>query len=300
MSLKDIKLGFHLISQLRYKSLENVFNNIIGIDYAVVKGEILSLYAYKKTGERISSDIDILVSRNDLRMLEEAMKQEGFSDCDPTRKDRVLMLTYSHQVSPWTKSMGDRGYIVNVDINFDVFWGEYTGKRIDIKGFLSDTTEMEIYGVKVKTLPPLKAMVQLILHHYKEMNSIYHLSMHNCINYNMFKDVYYLWKNNSSAISLSKLYQMSTEYKIVPYVFYILYFTNQTFHDVELEKYVDAFRTSEGIGLLDYYGLSDKERKPWKVDFKTRLDTENLFELIRDDLTAEDIEKLERNRRIFG
>ena len=49
-----------------------------------------------------------------------------------------------------------------------------------------------------------------------------------------------------------------------------------------------------------YYGLAEKERKPWKVDFQTRLETDNLYELIKDDLTEEDIEKLERNRRIFG
>lgn len=86
------------------------------------------------------------------------------------------------------------GFIVSiVDINYDSFFGEYTGKRVDIDNFLSDTIEMEIYGVKVKTLSPLKAMVQLILHHYyKEMNSIYHLASHDNINYNMLKDVYYL------------------------------------------------------------------------------------------------------------
>ena len=81
---------------------------------------------------------------------------------------------------------------------------------------------------------------------------------------------------------------------------YVLYFTNWIFKDEELQKYVDALRTAEGEHYLDYYGLAEKERKPWKVDFQTRLETDNLYELIKDDLTKEDIEKLERNRRILG
>lgn len=43
-----------------------------------------------------------------------------------------------------------------------------------------------------------------------------------------------------------------------------------------------------------------RQRKPWKVDFQTRLEADNLYEFIRDDLTEADVEKLERNRRIFG
>ena len=74
-------------------------------------------------------------------------------------------------------------FAIKENILKEMFWGEYEGKRIDISEFLSDTIEIDIYGCKVKTLPPLKAMVQLILHHYKEMNSIYHLAGHNCINY---------------------------------------------------------------------------------------------------------------------
>lgn len=35
---------------------------------------------------------------------------------------------------------------------------------------------MEIYSVKIKTLPPLKMFVQLALRHHKDMNSIYLLA----------------------------------------------------------------------------------------------------------------------------
>ena len=134
----------------------------------------------------------------------------------------------------------------------------------------------------------------------KEMNSIYHIAEHDCIKESMFRDVYYLWKNNSDAISLEKLYELSLEYEIIPYVFYILYFTNKIFDDQKLSRYVEAFHTQDGFDLLDYYGLAVRERKLWKVDFQTRLKTNKMYDLIKADLTEDDLIKLERNRKIFG
>lgn len=288
-------------SFLLFRETKELWNKIKHFPYALIKGEALSVICYKRLGNRLYSDIDILIPRDSLRDLEKVLVAKEYRSDLPTaeqRNARILCLSSSHQLTPYRKL--HKNLNIEIDLNFDLFWGEYEGKRIDISKFLSDTIKMDIYGCTVKTLPPLKAMVQLILHHYKEMNSIYHLVGHNCINYNMFKDVYYLWKNNQEAISLEKLYAISSEHKIIPYVFYVLYFTNWIFKDTELQKYVEAFRTLEGESLLDYYGLAEKERKPWKVNFQTRLETDNLYELIRDDLTESDVEKLERNRRIFG
>lgn len=194
------------------------------IPYSVIKGEPLSLSAYGKVGQRNSSDVDFLVSIKNIESFKSVLLSCGFKTQNNNRVDQITAVSFTHQSIPYYK-MSDQ-IKIEIDLNHDLFWGEYTGKRIDISEFLSDTIEMNIYGCKVKTLPALKAMVQLILHHYKEMNSIYHLAGHNCINYNMFKDVYYLWKNNQEAISLDKLYAISSEYEIIPYVFYVLYFTN--------------------------------------------------------------------------
>ena len=283
----------------RYVENQELFSQLSNLNCVIIKGEPLSVLAYNKVGKRNYSDIDILFPKSRLSNVELLLQQNGFSAASFSRRERILMLSFSHQVSPWHKELLPFGSNI-IDLNFDLFWGEYTGKRIDIEEFLQDSIEMKIYGCNIKTLSPFKAFIQLILHHYKEMNSIYHLSTHNCINYNMFKDVYYLWKNNQNAVSLEKLYAFSSEYEIIPYVFYVLYFTNWIFQDADLKKYVTAFETSEGVNLLDYYGLTEKECKAWKVDFQTRLKADNLYELIRDDLTDADIKKLERNRRIFG
>lgn len=285
----------YIYSKGLYNEVRTLFD--ISLPYAIIKGKALSVLIYNDANVRTTTDLDILCSKSDCKSMIHQLRNLGFSELNKNRYDILLSKSFSHQYVPMVKI--NKIQRMTVDLNFDIFWGEYTGKRIEIKEFLSDTIELEIYGYKIKTIPPLKAMVQLILHHYKEMNSIYHLAGHNAINYNMFKDVYYLWKSYQETISLERLYAISSEYEIIIYVFYVLYFTNFIFKDAELQKYVEAFRNAEGENLLDYYGLTEKERKPWKTDFQTRLETENLYELIKDELTEADIEKLERNRRIF-
>lgn len=286
-----------LFKQESYIQLKELLS-VVNLHYAIIKGEVLSKQAYGENGIRHSSDIDILIPRRKIHEIENALGEGGFYNSSLTRSDKIILLSASHQVAPWIKEIPPWGVVV-IDLNFDVFWGEYEGKRIDIEEFLSDTIEMEIYGVKVKTLPPIKAMIQLILHHYKDMNSIFLLATRKSIKYDMFKDVYYLLKNNLDTIPLDKLYAMSAEYEIIPYVFYVLYYTGQVFDDEILKQYIEAFRTPEGEALLNCYGLCTKERKEWKCDFKTRLEADNLYDLIKDDLTEKDHEKIAINKRIF-
>lgn len=264
----------------------------------IVKGEVLSVLAYGTVGKRICTDIDILVSRKRLKDIKNLLYVSGFKPKTSLRATEIAMLATSHQASPLYKENPSFGRTC-IDINFDIFWGEYEGKRVDIDDFLSDAVEMEIYGVKVKTLTPIKTMIHLVLHHYKDMNSIFLLATRKSIKYEMFKDVYYLLKNHLKEISLDKLYAMSGKYEIIPFVFYVLYYTGQIFEDDVLKRYIEAFRTPEGEALLNCYGLCSKEQKEWKCDFKTRLESDNLYELIKNDLTDKDKEKIAINKRVF-
>ena len=51
--------------------------------------------------------------------------------------------------------------------------------------------------------------------------------------------------------------------------------------------------------MLNCYGLCDKEQKEWKYDFETRLHSDNLYDLIKDDLSEKDYEKIAINKRVF-
>lgn len=289
--------------KILYKELEPLFAALSSVRYAVVKGEVLSQQIYGVPDRRRSSDIDILIDKKNVKFLEEQLRKLGFEQRLPEdnaeiRCNRVLCMAYSHQIPSYHKDKF--GFHLNVDVNYDIFWGEYEGKRYSIDEFLSDTVDMEIYGVTVKTLPIEKAFVQLILHHYKEMNSLYHLSQHNTIRTDMFRDVYYIIKNNSEILSSERVNDLSKQYGIDGFMYYVLFYTYEVFKDSILNDCFNSLSINNGIALLDSYGLSINERREWRNKFEERLDNDQLHLVVLNDLCQRDIIKLKNNLAVFG
>lgn len=286
------------ISMIKYKYMIKVFQEMEKFNYVIIKGEVLSLQAYGEYGMRSSSDIDILVSKDDLIYVEKILFKNGFKKHSCSRKDEVFLLSSSHQVMSWFKEIEPWGTI-EIDLNFDIFWGEYSGEKINIKEFLKNSIKYNIYNANIKALPPLKSFIQLVLHTYKDINSIFLLAVRKKINRNSFKDIYNLWKNNIEEININDLYFISLKYNIIPYVYYILYFTNMIYNDCNLEKYIIKFYTAEGEKMLNYYGLDMSEKHEWKIDFFSRIECEDIFEIIKQDLSDKDFKKIDINKRIF-
>lgn len=288
--------------KILYKELKPLFEAMSSINYAVVKGEVLSQQIYGVPDRRRSSDIDILIDKINVKFLENELRRLGFKqqlpeDPNEARRNRVLCMAYSHQIPSYHKDV--MGFHLNVDVNYDIFWGEYEGRRCSIEEFLNNTVEMEIYGVTVKTLPIEKAFVQLILHHYKEMNSLYHLSQHNCIRTDMFRDIYDMLKNNDECLSGGSIRRVGELYLIEEYIYYMVYYTQEVFNDSILDRCLNELQIYRNCELLDSYGLSVNERKQWRVSFCDRLDKEDIWNNINDDLTHSDLKKISDNKSIF-
>lgn len=283
-------------SFIQYNEISALLDKI-SFPYCILKGKPLALQAYGELSLRHSADIDILVSKENVCLLEDLLQQHKFECRNLSREERILCFSSSHQIPPYRKYKA--GIRIEIDVNFDIFWGEFSGRRVSIKEFLSDTIDVNVYGVSVKTLPPLKALVQLILHHYKELNSIYHIATHSHKFKGLLRDIYYLIVNNKDSITIPAFYSISIDYGIVPYVYYILFFTNCIYKDTYISEFLRAFQCAEGIALIDYYGLSEMERKKWRVSPSARLSHTDWYSLINKDLTASDFEKLERNIQLF-
>lgn len=252
---KNVK---EVVCMVQYMMSKGLFDglNSCGIKYAVIKGCPLAYYKTGNPGSRLSSDIDILISRCDIDKVVGLLEANGFqSSYTLKRKERIMLVSYSHQIPTYYRCLGKCS--VQIDVNFDLFWGEFAGKRIDVTEFLEGATEMDIFGCKIRTLSPLKCIVQLILHHYKEANSLYHLTGHIAITKRMFEDIYVLCKRYPMEMSIEKVCEACGRYDIFPYAYYMFYYTRQVYEDAILDGYLEALCTEEGKALLDCYGLSD-------------------------------------------
>lgn len=290
-----------LLSAISYKHLEPLFAELErrNLAYAVVKGEVLSILCYCEEGKRNPHDVDLLIEKKNVHIVESILASIGFVTVSQQRAKRIAMLSLTHQTSPWIKKIGSIG-IIELDINFDFFWGQYEGARIDISAILSNFMHVNVFGIKIRTLSYLYSFVHLVLHHFKDLNSIYLLVTKNSYRYELFQDVYAFFSKQKHNLPINELMLICQSMNICPYMYYILYYTNYLFCDAELQQYVESFYSEEGAALLEQYGLTEKERRPWKCSFETRLAAKNIYDLIKEDLTVDDLQVIIKNNELLS
>ncbi len=284
--------------KVKYQYLSNLLNQNADFPYVVIKGEVLSVMAYGAAGKRNSGDIDVLVDRKDLKALEMILKEDGFESADLTRQEKIVARAFSHQIEPYHKQL-PLGTL-EVDINYELIWGEWQGKKPSVKEMLDRREFVDVFGVQVPCLAVEDAFIQMCLHHYKDMNVLFHLTLHNPISRRLFADVAGFWKLQREKMDLSKLREWMDEYSLTPFFYYIAYYTDRVCDVPELASWAKELESPEGMALLDTFGLAEGERKKWPIPFEKRLENEDLPELVRSLLTDKELEKAEQNHKIFG
>lgn len=202
--------------------------------------------------------------------MNQILNNHGF--CQLTRKltryERIYA-NQAHQTFSYLKEVV--GNTIVIDVNVDILGGEYEGKRINIYDFISNPDKFNIYGFNAKVLRPLEALVALTLHHFKELNSLHQLARReHPYKAKLFNDVYNLIKNNN-CITARDFYIVCYDYEIIPYVYFVLYYTNKYIGNDVLSDYLTLFKTTEGTNLLECYGLTNRERKKWRISFEDRI-----------------------------
>ncbi len=284
--------------KVKYQHLLSLLNEKASFLYVIVKGEVLSQLAYGATGKRGSGDIDILVDKKDLKTLEALLAENGFETAKLTRQEQIVARAFSHQIAPYWKQLPLGN--LEVDINYELVWGEWQGKKPKVDEMLARREYIDIFGMQVPTLAVEDAFIQMCLHHYKDMNVLFHLTLHNPINRRIFEDVAGFWKHQREHMDLNRLKQWMDDYRLTPYFFYIVYYTTKVCDEPDLADWAKKLESPEGIALLDTFGLTESEKKNWPIPFEERFENPDLPELVCSMLSDKELEKAKMNHRIFG
>ena len=103
------------------------------IQYVITKGVYAAKTAYINEGLRRSDDLDVIINRDDYSKVKNILQDHGYIQgyYDPktgkitkfTRKQELFYLSFTDQSAPFVKKTGDDFLpIVNLDINFQIFW----------------------------------------------------------------------------------------------------------------------------------------------------------------------------------
>lgn len=287
----------------RYKLCAELFNKFeeCNIPYAVIKGAVLSSAAYKDPFIRHSGDIDLIVNRKNIDQIKKTMLDFGFiqgrvteNGIEPfSRRELLFQTSMSHQTAPFVKETNNKLCpYVNVDINLDILWGE-SEQNLDMDFVLEKTQHTTINDVAFKKLRPEMELISLCLHHYKDMNSIY-LLYERGIKLSHFCDIYFYIKNCN--IKPEILYDYCCKLNVSKYVYYCLFYTNLIFEDSDLEKIMTLLHSSRADYLIDKFGLNEKERQTWNINFYERLFDNNICDYLKNSLSEELLNKIKTNQ----
>ena len=177
------KLYNRSITKKRFEVCREIFE-AIHFPYAIIKGAVLSQTIYNDPFIRLSNDIDILINRNYADDLKKILLSHGFvqsriinNQIVPfTREEILFQSTFTHQMAPYIRPLPNKASaFVNLDVNIDIFWGE-SNTKASMDYVLSQTIDYKLFDICFKKLSVEMEFVQLCMHHYKDMNSLFLLS----------------------------------------------------------------------------------------------------------------------------
>ena len=224
--------------------------------------------------------------------------KNGFVKTTSNRQKELFFNLFSHQTVPY--EMTYKGIHILMDLNYDIFWGEnkvYNSYQY-VNDFLSDVIDMEIYGVNVKVLAPKKAFMQLCLHCYKDINSIYLIYSRRHINVNALYEIYYILTNPNNGLSVESVAKLGDKYMISKYIYVVLSYIYELTKDSMIQPYINSLRNEEGQELLNAYGLN--KHKKWKIGIGERITCSDLYDTILPDLSEEELSNIIINDEAFS
>lgn len=289
-----------------YNGAKYVFAELAksGIQYAILKGAILSKHAYGDIGYRKSRDIDFLCAAKDIKKVEEIMYSLGYKQGKIENErfcllDRASIIFYklnTHQIAPLVLQTGERDVpFIEFDINKSIIWSE-SQLDIPVEEILEHTVEEELFtNIKVKTLQPIYFFITMCLHHYKDMNSCYLLYRKKRISLRRFYDIFYYLKEKSNVCKPKELFAVAENYHITNYLYYCLYYCQEIFHSDILVPYLQIFKSEEADRLTKVYGLRTSKQHEWKIELSERIFEHCLDKVLEDELSDEEMRLISKN-----
>ena len=114
---------------------------------------------------------------------------------------------------------------------------------------------------------------------------------------NLFNFIYYYLLNVRPDVQ--KLVELCKALNVGKYVYTCIYHTNIIFESNTLAPYIYALESQKDVSLLDSFGLTEKERKPWGLSLEERLFHSDIRGYVDGLLSDAEKEKVKANQKFM-
>lgn len=306
-TVKRKEMLYSIVAKYYYSECAELFKrlNEQNVLYAVLKGSVLSSQIYSKLAIKYPKDIDILINKNDISIINEILNDLGFVQgwindnniIQYTREENLFFSLFTHQQPSWIKRINNEVTpYVCVDINTNVLWGEMN-RLFPLNMFLDfeSIESTQIFNVELKKLKCESEFIALCLHHYKDLNSIYILSKRGfCFSHFIDIYVYLKTKRPNSDVLMAIIKKL----KIEQFIFYLLYWIKYLFpNDKLVSQYFELLYDPQYEHSVNSFGLGSSERREWTFSFEERVCDPEFVRSFVQRLTDADKEKIYINQK---
>ena len=201
-----------------YKCVDRVSKILSGIDYVMLKGAVLCA-TYPK-GCRTSNDIDILVSPDDINIVDYALRSNGFLQgsvsndifIPATRREIIGSRMSRGETVPYIKEVGlPFMKHLEVDVNFSL---DYKNSSPGIlKKMISNGVFKELHDSKFRTLDEIDFFIHLCCHLYKEATTMPWIKMRRDMTLYKYCDIFLLLRTFDEK-AVNAVFDRADEYEL--------------------------------------------------------------------------------------
>lgn len=246
------------------------------IKYVFLKGSILN-HTIFEPGTRTSNDIDILISKNSIKITTEILKDLGYTQGKYNYKKKTIenfndsdldeSLKLKGETCPFVKIANETALeTVDVDLNFSLDWtSNYNQEMID--EILNNRVKIELDETNViYSANVYDNIIQLCTHLYKDTVLIDIVKKRKVFDLYKFIDIYYYISLNYKNINFNVLKEKIRLFNAEQYVYFALKYLSEIFNDFNNEEIVSLMEYLQGIirnpkildTIFDQYNIDKK------------------------------------------
>lgn len=271
------------------------------ISFVFLKGNSTCFGLYEKLGARRFRDIDILVEKNDVRLVKKVLSEAGIK---PEQEDDYNVKSayfemVTHQTYPFiakNEYLADGG--IEIDINFG-YGPEAVLKNPKIVSEALQRKTAVIYkGNVIPCLSHEDEVIFLCIHIWRDAVYLHRIKNNSDIRLYQYYELVELIRKYE--LDWDFIHDFTKKYNLSDYVYYALYHTLMICP--ELKEKVSAFMNRTGISRVDFldeFGAENKTPGKWPIPFSERIFNNKKFDAIAERYDMSSFEAFNSRQKIL-